>query len=179
MTDHLDLAVRFAAPDEAGSFTGLAAIHSEPNSYGETIRFGAFKRTLAEHKRAGTRPLMLRDHDPRLIIGVWEDIVETDKGLSVRGRFILDTVAGAEARALVKAGAFNGLSIGFRARADARSANGGRVLTDIDLVEISVVGLPAAAKARIKTIHSAHGRSSSAAAFVEACRKASRSLEIR
>lgn len=179
MTDHLDLTFRFAAPDDAGLFTGLAAIHAEPNSYGETIRFGAFKRTLAEHKRAGTRPLMLRDHDPRAIIGVWELIEETDKGLSVQGRFILDTVAGSEARALVKAGAVNGLSIGFRARSDTRGPNGGRILTDIDLVEISVVGLPSAAKARIKTIHSAHGRQSSAAAFVQACRKATRSLETR
>ena len=177
MTDHLDLSFRFAAPDEAGTFSGLAAIHAEPNSYGETIKLGAFRRTLAEHARAGTRPLMLRDHDPRAIVGVWDRIEETDKGLAVTGRFIRETAGGAEAYALVKAGAVNGLSIGFRARAAARGPNGGRILTDIDLVEISLVGLPAAAKARIKTVHHQHGRSSSAAAFVLACRKAARSLE--
>ncbi|WP_062208029.1 HK97 family phage prohead protease [Aureimonas sp. AU12] len=179
MTDHIDLSFRFAAPDESGIFTGLAAVHTEPNSHGETIRFGAFKRTLAEHKRAGTRPLMLRDHDPRAIVGVWETIVETDKGLAVTGRFIRETAGGAEAYALVKAGAVNGLSIGFRARADTRGPNGSRIITDIDLVEISLVGLPSAARARIKTIHSQHGRPSSAAAFIEACRKAARSLETR
>ena len=177
MTDHLDLAFRFAPTDDAGTFTGVAAVHAEPNRHGETIRFGAFKRTLAEHQRAGTRVLMLRDHDPRQIVGVWDSIVETDKGLVVTGRFITATAAGAEAYALVKAGAVTGLSIGFRARADARGSNGGRILTDIELVEISIVGLPSAAKARIKTIRSQPGRSPKAAAFIAACRKATRSLE--
>lgn len=179
MTDHLDLSFRFADPSAAGTFEGIAAVHAEPNSYGETIKPGAFKRSLATHKRNGTRPLMLFGHDVNRVIGVWDAIEETDRGLAVRGSFILATAGGSEAHALVKAGAVNGLSIGFRAVRAERGPNGGRVLTEIDLVEISIVGLPAAAKARIKTVHSEHGRPSGAAAFIEACRKATRALETR
>jgi HK97 family phage prohead protease len=177
--DHLDLQFRFSATDDAGTFSGLAAVYAEPNSYGETIKPGAFRKSIAEHKRAGTRPLMLWSHNPAEIIGVWDGIEEDAKGLKVTGRLIRETARGAETYALVRAGAVNGLSMGFRARAAERGPNGGRVLTDIDLVEISIVGLPAAAKARIKTIHSQIGRDPSAAAFVEACRKAMRSLETR
>ncbi len=41
MTKHLDLSFRFASTDETGTFTGIAAVHTEPNSYGETIRVQA------------------------------------------------------------------------------------------------------------------------------------------
>ncbi|GGD42589.1 HK97 family phage prohead protease [Aureimonas glaciei] len=178
--DHLDLQFRFSATDDTGIFTGYAAIYAEMNSHGETIKPGAFRKTLAEHKRSGTRPVMLWSHNPSEIIGVWDEIEEDAKGLRVKGRIIRETARGAETYALIKAGAVNGLSMGFRARSATRSADGGRVLTDIELVEISVVGLPSAAKARIKSLNSLRsGRSLSAAAFVEACRKATRSLEKR
>lgn len=174
--DHLDLQFRFASADDAGVIEGHAALFAEVNSHGETIRPGAFSRSLAEHLRAGTRPLMLWSHDPASIIGVWDSVAEDARGLRVRGRLIRETAKGAEAHALIKAGAVNGLSIGFRTRGATRGRNGGRMLIDVDLAEISVVGLPSAAKARIDSLNSQTGRLSSAAAFVEACRKAQRSF---
>lgn len=177
--DHLDLSIRFEASDVVGEFSGHAAIWDERNGHNESVQRGAFKRSLAEHRIAGTRPLMLWSHNPADIIGVWTEVREDATGLAVKGKIITATARGAEAYELLKAGALNGLSIGFRARGDKRGGNGIRILTDIDLAEISVVGLPSAGRARITSIRS-NGRSvESAAAFVNACREATRSLTKR
>jgi HK97 family phage prohead protease len=170
--DHLDLSMRFEASGDEGQFTGHAVIWDERNAHNETVQRGAFKRSLAEHRQAGTRPLMLWSHNPSEVIGVWTEVREDATGLAVTGKIVTTTVRGREAYDLIKAGALNGLSIGFRARADKRAASGVRVLTDIDLAEISIVGLPSAGRARITSIRSSGRSVESAAAFIEACRKA-------
>ena len=129
-TDTFDFEVRFAAGDE-GTFSGYAAIFDEPNAYGEILKRGAFKKTLREHARRKTRPGLFWMHDPAEPIGVWSTIVEDEKGLKVEGQIVLATARGLEAHALLKAGAVNGLSIGFRARGSERGPNGVRVLEQI------------------------------------------------
>lgn len=149
----LDFDIRFSA-DDAGSFTGHAAIFDERNSFNEVVKRGAFARTLAEHQARNLRPPMLWSHRTDEVIGVWTDIREDATGLAVTGKLVTETAKGKEAHALLKAGALNGLSIGFRARGAERAANGLRILTDIDLVEISLVALPSAGNARIKQVRS-------------------------
>lgn len=149
----LDFDIRFSA-DDAGSFTGHAAIFDERNSFNEVVKRGAFSRTLAEHQTRNLRPPMLWSHRTDEVIGVWTDIREDATGLAVTGKLVTETAKGKEAHALLKAGALNGLSIGFRARGAERAANGLRILTDIDLVEISLVALPSAGNARIKQVRS-------------------------
>ncbi len=174
-TETLDFEVRFAPGDE-GRFSGYAAIFDEPNSFGEILKRGAFRKTLREHARRKTRPGLFWMHDPAEPIGVWSAITEDEKGLKVDGQLVLETARGLEAHALLKAGALNGLSIGFRARGSERGPNGVRVLTDVELIEISLVSLPAASKARVTKVRN-HGRvDASAAAFVAAVRKAAGSL---
>lgn len=152
--EELDFDIRFSA-DETGSFTGHAAIFDERNSFNEIVKRGAFTRTLAEHRTRNIRPPMLWSHRTDEIIGVWTDIREDATGLAVTGKLVTETAKGREAHALLKAGALNGLSIGFRARTSERGSNGLRILTDIDLVEISLVALPSAGNARIKQVRSA------------------------
>lgn len=166
--------VRFAA-DDAGTFTGYASVFGEPDTYGDTVKRGAFARTIRERKVTGG-PAMFWNHDSNLPIGVWSELVEDERGLRVTGQLVVETVKGAEAHALLKAGAVNGLSIGFRARKAERGPNGGRVLTDIELVEISLVSLPAATKARVTNVKGAAGQAS-VAAFTQAARRAA--LAIR
>jgi uncharacterized protein len=176
----LDLAMRFDAGDDTGTFTGYAAIFAEVDSYGETIKPGAFRKSLREHVTRKTKPGLFWMHDPAEPIGVWTELAEDERGLKVGGKLVLETARGREAHALLKAGALDGLSIGFRARSSERGPNGGRLLTDIDLVEISLVSLPAAAKARVTTVRTSKAAGlPSAAAFIEACRKATRSLNQR
>jgi hypothetical protein len=174
----IDLAIRFDAGGDAGVFSGYASIFGEPDSFSDTIKPGAFKKSLREHATRKTKPGLFWMHDPTEPIGVWTDLTEDERGLKVAGKLVLETVRGSEAHALLKAGALNGLSIGFRARSAERGPNGGRVLTDIDLVEISLVSLPAASKARVTNVKTVKAVGS-ATAFVEACRKASRSLNQR
>lgn len=166
--------VRFATDEEAGTFTGYAAIFAEPNAYGETIKPGAFRRSIATRDATGG-PSMFWNHDPGQPIGVWTDLVEDSRGLKVSGRLVTETRAGAEALALLKAGAVNGLSIGFRAKGQERGPNGGRVLTEIDLVEISLVTLPAASKARVTSVRNDR-QPAGTAAFILAVRRAATSL---
>jgi hypothetical protein len=97
---------------------------------------------------------MFWNHDSDQPIGVWTELVEDERGLKVTGKLVTETARGAEALALLKAGAISGLSIGFRARAAERGPNGGRVITDIELIEVSLVSLPAANKARVTSVKS-------------------------
>lgn len=152
--DLLNCEVRFAA-DDTGTFTGHAAVFGERNSFNEIVRPGAFARTLLEHHARSTHPPMLWSHRSDEIIGVWTDLREDATGLAVTGKLVTETARGKEAHALLKAGALNGLSIGFRARQQERGANGIRILTDIELVEISLVALPSAGSARIKQVRAA------------------------
>ncbi len=178
--DHLDLSLRFETPNDAGEFSGYAVVWDERNGHNEIVKRGAFRSSLDAHRAAGTKPVMLWAHDPRDIIGVWTEIREDEKGLFVRGQIITSTTRGREAYELLKAGALNGLSIGFRMIKGGETRQAGvRILTGIDVREISLVGQPSAPRARITSIRS-HGRSvESAAAFVAACRKATSALSSK
>ena len=176
----LDFEVKFAAED-SGEVTGLASLWDQPDAFGDIIRKGAFKRSLEEHKANGTRPLFRYEHRTDEVIGVWHSISETDQGLEVKGRLVTATQRGREVHELLKAEAINGLSIGFRARGAEKGPNGARVLTDIDLVEISAVSLPAASKARITGVKSEDGKPSAdpLAAFTKAVKRATKAMEKR
>lgn len=171
--DHLDLSFRFEPTADAAEFAGYAVVWGERNGHNEIVQHGAFAKSLAAHRAAGTKPVMLWSHNPADIIGVWDEIREDDKGLFVKGRLLTEVTSGREAYERMKAGAVNGLSIGFRVPAGGQQRRSGiRYLSEIQLSEISIVGLPSAGSARITSVRS-HGRSvESAAAFVAACRKA-------
>jgi len=149
-----DYETRFAV-DDAGTFSGYAAVFGEANSFNEIVKPGAFARTLSDHQSRNIRPPMLWSHRTAEVIGVWDSLLEDSKGLAVSGRLVTATTRGKEAHELLKAGALNGLSIGFNVRTQERDAKGFRVLTDIDLAEISLVALPAAGNARITQVRSA------------------------
>jgi HK97 family phage prohead protease len=155
MTDHLDLEVRFD-PGDQGTFTGRASIFGDPpDRYGDTIAAGAFRRSLDEHRAAGTAPLLLWQHRADEPIGTWTGLRETAAALEVEGKLVLETQRGREAYELMKAGALNGLSIGFRTRQSEARKGGGRLLRDLDLAEISIVSLPAASRARVHHVRNA------------------------
>ncbi len=145
-----------AAVETAGNFVGYASTFGgPPDSYGDVIASGAFARSLSEHRDAGSQPAMLWQHDSRAVIGRWASIAEDGRGLKVEGRLTLEVQRAREAYALLQDGALNGLSIGFRTRASRPQKGGGRLLTDIELLEVSLVTLPANALARVRDVKSA------------------------
>lgn len=142
-------------PNEAGIITGYAAVWNRADAFGDLVQPGAFAKSLAAHKAAGTRPLMLRGHDPHLIVGAIQDLTEDAKGLKVIGGLVLESRDGADAHALLKAGAMDGLSIGFVTKRATPVKGGGRLVHEVDLIEISLVGRPAQALARVASVRSA------------------------
>ena len=148
------LAIRAAGDD--GTVEGYGSVFGVRDTYDDVIQPGAFATSLGAHRAAGTMPAMLWQHDPEEPIGVWTDMVEDEKGLRVKGRLVLDAERGRAAHALLKAGALNGLSIGFMAKQWAYDRDTDvRTLTEIDLWEVSMVTFPAQARARITNVKSA------------------------
>lgn len=128
--------------DDAGTITGTAWPFGSPDRVGDVIEKGAFS--------APARLPMLFAHDQAQAIGVWDSITETDAGLIVKGRLLIDDVARArEVRALVREGAVTGLSIGFVTRKAAARKGGGRTIAALELHEVSIVPIPSHPGARI------------------------------
>lgn len=145
--------LRFA-PDETGVISGYAAVWGRPDSFGDVLVRGCFAASLEQHRAAGTRPLMLWAHDPTNPIGTWDSIIEDDKGLRVEGRLCLDATAGRDAFALLKAGAVDGLSQGFRTVKATALPKGGRRVEAVELIEVSMVTRPAQGAARVTSVRS-------------------------
>jgi len=109
---------------------------------------------------------MLFQHDPSEPIGIWLDLREDHRGLYARGRLIPDVARARELLALLRAGASDGLSIGFktvRARIDPQTRI--RRLLDVDLWEISLVTFPLLAGARVHAVKESPTCSRSGASF--------------
>ncbi|QDH72666.1 HK97 family phage prohead protease [Brevundimonas sp. M20] len=118
---------------------GYASLWGVADLNRDVVAKGAFSASLARAGAGGVR--MLHQHEGRSVVGVWETMVEDDRGLFVRGR-IMDWSAEARfAGALAKAGAIDGLSIGFKAMR-ARREGALRVLSEVDLWEVSLVTFP-------------------------------------
>ena len=137
---HLDAPAAFVQR-RSNEFEGDASLFGVADGAGDVMAPGAFAKSL--RTRGLERIRMLYQHFAHEPIGVWEEIREDARGLYVRGRLTTDIERGRDVLALLKDGALNGLSIGFktqRARRDA--AKGTRVLIEVELWEVSVVTFP-------------------------------------
>lgn len=126
---------------------GYASLWGVADLNGDVVAHGAFGASLAASNARGVR--MLHQHEGRAPVGIWDEMREDDRGLWVRGR-IMDWSAEARfARALARAGALDGLSIGFRSQR-ARREGRLRVLVEVDLWEVSLVTFPMLPAARFR-----------------------------
>jgi phage head maturation protease len=86
---------------------------------------------------------------------VWKDLAEDKKGLYAKGQLLIDDSAQAkEAYGLLKAGAVDGLSIGYRVieAAPHPDKNGVLQLKKLDLMEGSIVTFPANERAKVDSV---------------------------
>ena len=137
--------------DEDGTFSGYASLFGKADLAGDVVEPGAFSRSIRRRGAAGIR--MLFQHDPAEPIGTWLDIAEDERGLLVRGRLTPGVGRAREVLELMRGGALDGLSIGFRtvrARKDAKA--GLRRIVEADLWEISVVTFPMLPGARVESV---------------------------
>ncbi|GAA0784165.1 HK97 family phage prohead protease [Roseibium denhamense] len=130
-------------------FAGYASLFETLDGAGDRIMAGAFRKSLRQ--RGVSRTAMLWQHDPERPIGRWTRLIETEDGLWAEGELTTGVGLAAEAARLLAGGAMNGLSIGFKARMAQRSANRReRLLSEIDLWEISLVTFPQMEEARVR-----------------------------
>jgi Escherichia/Staphylococcus phage prohead protease len=144
------LAFAFDAAQE-GEFEGYASVFGIADQGHDIVAPGAFRRSLRARGTGGVK--LLFQHDAREPIGVWRDIREDAHGLSVRGRILPELQRGHDVLALMRAGALDGLSIGYqvvRSRTDRKT--GTRTLIDVDLWEISIVTFPLLPAARVTRV---------------------------
>jgi HK97 family phage prohead protease len=141
-----------------GAFEGYASLFGAEDQTRDIVMPGAFRGSLARRGAANVR--MLFQHDPAQPIGAWETIREDARGLYVRDRLIGEVARAREILALLREGALDGLSIGFRARKAVRDARTGRRrLYEIDLWEVSIVTFPMLAGARVSAVKAGAGPS--------------------
>jgi len=134
-----------------GVFEGYASLFNREDLGHDVIVPGAFRESLAS--RGAQRIRMLFQHDPAEPIGVWDEIREDARGLYVRGRLMTAVAKAREVLALMRAGALDGLSIGFKAvKARRDAATGVRRLEKVDLWEISIVTFPMLPGARVESV---------------------------
>ncbi len=127
------------------SIEGYASRFDAPDQGGDVVAPGAYRVSLAENR--GVK--MLWQHDPSQPIGVWEDLREDTQGLWVKGRLLEGVARAREAAALLRAGAIDGLSIGYRTRRATKNEGGGRTLMELELWEVSLVTFPMLPSARV------------------------------
>ncbi len=139
---------------EDGVFEGFGSVFGNVDSYKEIVAPGAFTESLAGWKAAGRLPPVLWQHRSGEPIGPFLAMEEQPVGLHVKGQLLIDDVVRAkEARALMKAKAVNGLSIGFVTREDSYDrVTGVRTLKKVDLWEVSIVTFPANPQAQISSV---------------------------
>jgi len=126
------------AIEDDGVFSGYGSVFGVRDSDGDIIMPGAFTKTIARANETGRLPKMLWQHQIDTIIGKFTAMREDDYGLFVQGSILLEIEKGREAYALMKAGVLDGMSIGFNIIDGQRGADG-RMITEVDLWEVSLV----------------------------------------
>ncbi|AZM38570.1 HK97 family phage prohead protease [Acinetobacter baumannii] len=140
---------------EDGFFSGYGAVFGNIDWYNDVILPGAFTASLAKWRAKNKMPPVLWNHNDSEPIGVYTNIYEDEKGLFVEGKLLVDDVPRAKStHALLKAGAIDGLSIGYSTKKANQQGNGVRELVEVDLGEISIVTQPANERSVITSVKS-------------------------
>ena len=141
---------RVAEVDGGVEISGYASLFGAADQGGDVVEAGAYAACLKRAKAAGRSIKMLWQHDPAQPIGVWDEVREDKRGLWVKGRILSSVARGREAAALIEAGAIDGLSIGYRTVKAGKNTKGHRLLSELELWEVSLVTFPMLPSARVE-----------------------------
>src|SRR5215213_3933676 len=160
------LEVKLADKAPEGVFSGYASVFGNIDAHGDVVMPGAFQASLAEKKAAGRKVPMHLMHrmlgGDGIPVGVWNRIEEDATGLQVEGKISgMNTDGGRLLYERVKDGALAGLSIGFKVLPNGaifgkKATDPRRTLTNVDLVEVSLVDDPCNALTRIDEMKAAN-----------------------
>ena len=123
---------------------GYASVFNVKDNHGEIISPGAYKNASRKRKIA-----FLWQYDQTKPIGVIDEIYEDEKGIFMKATINGTTQNGRDAISLIEQGAIEGFSVGFYVKKCHLSKSGERVITEMDLVEVSLVTFPSNEQALI------------------------------
>ena len=127
---------------------GYASVFNVLDKHNDTIVKGAFKSSYENQVK------LLWQHDSTKPIGIITSMNEDDHGLKIEAEINNNTQNGLDASQLIKQRAVSGLSIGFNIKSYDYDEHGHRTITDLDLMEVSIVTFPANDSATISQIKS-------------------------
>lgn len=133
------------------TITGYGAVFGNVDSYGDIIERGAFSKTLSE--RAG-RIAFCYQHDIWNPIGKIESITEDEVGLKLTVKL---SAAENDIQTKIKEGILKEMSIGYRtinSKTEVRDGVSVNILTEIKLIEVSLVTVAANPLAIIESMKS-------------------------
>lgn len=137
------------ADGPARAISGRGSVFGNVDRGGDIVAPGAFSESIA----SGHKVAMLWQHDSREVIGLWTSIKQDAEGLLVEG-VLADTPRGNEVYQLLKMGALDGLSIGYRT-VEWKWNEDVRVIEKAELWEVSVVTFPMNELARVDAVKAA------------------------
>lgn len=168
-----DISVKAPAPDSAeaskaladgmpqGRIEAYASVFDTADSYGDIVRRGAFKDTLAEWAEKGKTIPLLYGHnfnDPFMNIGGVVEAVEDERGLKITADLDMDNPSAVQVLNLIQKGRLNEMSFAFNYR------DAGTITVDgedffevrsVELYEVSVVPIGANRETEILSAKSA------------------------
>ncbi|AIL64505.1 phage prohead protease, HK97 family [Rickettsiales bacterium Ac37b] len=129
--------------DDQGIISGYASVFSVQDKQNDCICYGAFKESIQNHYN-NNQIKLLWQHQQDKPIGIFNLIAEDKYGLYIEAKLLLKIQKAREAYDLLKSGAINGLSIGYTpVEYEFDKSSKTRILTKINLWEISLVTFPA------------------------------------
>jgi uncharacterized protein len=150
---HLTRPFEVKSLDDSGKISGYASTFGNTDSDGDVIMRGAFANSIRRARETGKYPKMLWQHDTRKIIGKYTHMEEDAHGLKIEGHLILEVEQAREAHALAKAGVLDSMSVGFNIpQGGSNMTNEGRIITQADLWEVSLVTFPANEQAMLTSV---------------------------
>lgn len=135
---------------------GLVALSGYVSRFDVADRGGDVVRPKAFLGARADVPLLWQ-HDPSRPIGRVVSLTEDARGLKMVAGVSPQCRDGLDALALLRSGAIDGLSFGYRVKSARPRPGGGRELLKLELIECSVVTLPMHAEARVLEVGDANG----------------------
>lgn len=132
---------------DSGKISGYFSTYDrEPDSYGDVVAQGAFTDTIAKRKESGHPFPLCWNHDLDQIIGMVDDIEDTEKGPLMTASFF-DTPLAQEKRAIVQSGVVYQFSFAYdiedAGEVELEDGTKANELRKLNLYEVSIVPIPA------------------------------------
>jgi len=131
------------------TFTGYASTFGNVDEGGDVVMPGAFSDSL----KLRPAPRFLWQHQDAEPLGVVKSLTEDEHGLLGEWK-ISKTTRGQDAYMLLKDGAIDSLSIGYRPTESGFTDEGIRLLKSVDLLEVSLVTMPMNEQAMVTGVKS-------------------------